>query len=271
MDARKPGKRLGVGRVAEVFEWGDDAVIKLLIEPGPISSLDAEAASQRAASEAGLRVPAVRDTLYVDGRPGLVMDRIEGVDGISVAQSKPWRLWKIGRDIGELHRQLNTIEAPPQLPRVTDLLRESLKSRAVPERARERLQTLLQSMPEGDRLCHGDFHPGNVIESTNGPVVIDLANASAGEPTADYVRSQLLFVVGTPGGDIAWKDRLLIAVGRGAMAAAYRSGYRSGGPIDRDLARRWKPLVVANRLAERIPEERTDLLRMLSRSLRELG
>ncbi|MGB4861074.1 MAG: aminoglycoside phosphotransferase family protein [Tepidiformaceae bacterium] len=264
-----PGKRLGVGRAAEVFEWGSDAVIKVLLQEGPLSLLDAEASSQRAASEAGLPVPRIRDTLLIEGRPSLVMDRVHGVDGLAAVEAQPWRLWTIGRDIGQLHRRLNEVQAPAGLPRVADVIGTALDRPEVPKRARGRLRALLDTMPGGDRLCHGDFHPGNVIQSLEGPVVIDLANACSGEPTVDYVRAQLLFAVGTPGGDISWRDRMLIAVGRGAMSAAYRSGYRSQGPIDDGLARRWKPLVVASRLTEGFPEERVVLLRMLSRSLRE--
>ncbi|MGE3076184.1 MAG: phosphotransferase family protein [Dehalococcoidia bacterium] len=268
MNDPRLGKRVGVGRAAAVFEWGEDTVAKVLLEEGPLSTIDADVMSQRAAYEAGLRVPAVRETLLIDGHPTLIMDRIDGVDGLSAAQAKPWKLWKIGRDIGELHRRLNEVRAPAGLPRVTDTLRTLIESPGVPAAALERLRNLLGSMPEGDRLCHLDFHPGNVIESADGPVVIDLSNAGSGEPTVDYVRSLLLFSVGTPGGEISWRDRLLIAAGRGAMSAAYRSGYRNRGPIDESMVRQWKPLVVAARLAEGFPEERTDLLRMLSRSLR---
>jgi aminoglycoside phosphotransferase (APT) family kinase protein len=52
--------------------------------------------------------------------------------------------------LARLHAQLHEIEAPPEL---------------------------------GDgRLLHMDFHPGNVILSPDGPVVIDWGIARAGEP-----------------------------------------------------------------------------------------
>ena len=58
-------------------------------------------------------------------------------------------------------------------------------------------------------------------------------------------------------------------LGRKLMLAAYRSGYRAGGTVDERLVRRWMPLVVGQRLAEGIEEERVPLLRLLSRSLKE--
>ena len=268
MDDPRLGNRVGIGRGSEVFEWGGDAVIKLLSEGSP-ERIEFEASAQRAAWDAGLRVPRVREVLMVGSLHGLVMDRIAGADGLTEAQAHPWRLWSIGRNLGRLHHQLNSVSAPAILPRITDMIRDSLDSTRIPEAARGRVRELFATLPEGDSLCHFDFHPGNVIESPDGPVIIDLASACIGEATADYARTLMLFDVGTPAGDLSLKERALIKFGRGAMLAAYRSGYKAAGPLDEGLARRWLPVIVALRLAEDLPEERVALLRLLSRSLRE--
>src|SRR5215471_10254672 len=52
--------------------------------------------------------------------------------------------------------------------------------------------TRLANMPEGDRLCHGDFHPINVLGEISRPVVIDWPDACSGDPAADVCRSYLL-------------------------------------------------------------------------------
>ena len=49
-----------------------------------------------------------------------------------------------------------------------------------------RLHRQLHEIPfEGAALLHGDLHPGNVILSPAGPVVIDWTNAGAGDPALD--------------------------------------------------------------------------------------
>ena len=47
-------------------------------------------------------------------------------------------------------------------------------------------------MPEGDCLCHGDFHPINVLGAVSRPLVIDWSHACSGNPSADVCRSYLL-------------------------------------------------------------------------------
>ena len=50
----------------------------------------------------------------------------------------------------------------------------------------------LADMPDGDRLCHGDFHPVNVLGQNSLPMVIDWPDVCRGDPAADVCRSYLL-------------------------------------------------------------------------------
>ena len=54
-------------------------------------------------------------------------------------------------------------------------LREKLKTGienmdAVDDYIRERALERLARLPDGDSICHGDFHPDNIIMSESGPV-----------------------------------------------------------------------------------------------------
>jgi hypothetical protein len=66
---------------------------------------------------------------------------------------------------------------------------------------------------------------------------------------------------------------LVIRIGahglRGLLIGSYLGAYRRIRPIDMDLARRWETAVVANRLADNIPEERPALLKLLARRAKE--
>lgn len=260
------GEKLGSGRAAEVFEFGEGRIIKLLREPGESPSLEREAAGQKTARDAGIAAPQVHGIECVDGRQGLVMDRVAGLDGLTAVDRKPWRVWAIGREVGVLHRQLANVAAPAGLRSVRELVSQQIEgSPRIPAKARPRLADVLLKAPDGDRLCHMDFHPGNVIESPDGPVIIDFANAASGHAMADHARSLMTFEAGEPADDTPRRERMLIAVGRGVCRRAYQSGY---GPVDRRALILWTPLVIAARLDEGIPEERARLLRMLSRTLR---
>ena len=67
-------------------------------------------------------------------------------------------------------------QGPPRIgvegrdwPAASGCLRSSAReaiatSDRVPDSARARVLQILETLPDGDRLCHLDFHPGNVIE-----------------------------------------------------------------------------------------------------------
>ena len=262
-----PGARLGSGRAAEVFEYGPGRIIKLMRDPG--HRPDREVAGQQAARAAGIPTPEVFGTTIIEGRAGIIMERIEGLDGLTAASRKPWRVWAVGRATGRVHRQLSGVPAPDGLRDLRALVEERIgTSDTIPEAARERLKAILALAPDGDRLCHLDLHPGNIIESPAGPIVIDFSNAASGHPMADHARSLLTFDAGEPPDDTPRHEQLLIAAGRSIARRGYQSGY---GPVDREALALWMPLMVALRLGERIPQERTRLLRLLSRSLRTAG
>jgi aminoglycoside phosphotransferase (APT) family kinase protein len=215
---------------------------------------------------AGVSVPRVFEQTTVEGRPGLVLERVSGLDGLTAAQKRPWRIWSIGTATGRLHRQLAQVTAPEGLPTAKEIARwEITNSPSIPEAARPRLLAILEQAPEGTSLCHFDFHPGNVMESASGLVIIDFANAAAGDPVADHAKSLLLLEVGDPAEVSPW-ERVVILFGRRLMRAAYRHGYGQTPP---EAVRAWWPIVIAHRLHEGIPEERKRLLQMLARALRK--
>ena len=101
-------------------------------------------------------------------------------------------------------------------------------------------------------------------------MVIDFSEAQAGDPLADFAKSLVILEAGSLPPGASRSEQVLAKFGRRIMTAAYRSGYLAAGPIDQQALRRWRPVLVAQRLMQGIEMERVQLLRMLSRSFRAL-
>ena len=141
---------------------------------------------------AGLPVPATDGVIDFDGRPGIVLERIEGVSMWERMKQDP-------RSVPELIRLLLDLQTEVQRTRVRGLraMKDRLRKKidgAAPLSADDRAsaQRLLTMLPAGDSLCHGDFHPANVVLTERGPVILDWFDAASGDSTADFVRSSLL-------------------------------------------------------------------------------
>src|SRR5262245_25280675 len=108
-------KKVAEGREAEMFAWGDGTILRLLRNSNGARQNDQQRSALDAARASGMRVPTVLGTATVDGRPGLIMERIEGVDYLTLIGRNPLQVFSAGRISGELHATLHTVEAPATL------------------------------------------------------------------------------------------------------------------------------------------------------------
>ena len=202
------GPKLAEGRDSEIFEHGKGKVLRVARSG---RSLVTEAEIMRYVRLRGYPCPDVHDA----GEGYLVMDRLDGPTMMQSAGSFPYPLHRSGRLLAELHHRLHRIPAPP-----------GISTAPIP----------------GDRLVHRDLHPMNVMMTSEGPMVIDWANASAGDPASDVAVTWVLLVCGTA--PMAGIDRVIVPVGRRVLLRAFL------GHVDTVAARGAIPAVVENRLTD---------------------
>lgn len=237
------GARLGVGKEAEVFACGALAM-KLYKATTPKRSPFREAAILAAIESLGLPAPVVHSVRQVGDRWGVLMSRVEGpclADAMTDTQNLPDLLNRIAW----LHLQVHGHPATQFASLKTRLAINIRQAPMLPEARRRTLLAALATMPDGDRLCHGDFHPHNIMGPVDAPTIIDWLDASRGDPAADVCRSYVLIRPVAPD-----------------VAAAYIDAYAHVSGESRDAILNWLPFIAAARLAEAVPEAE-ELLEMV--------
>jgi aminoglycoside phosphotransferase (APT) family kinase protein len=106
------------------------------------------------------------------------------------------------------------------------------------------------ALPDGDRLCHGDFHPGKVLVSDRGLVVIDWMTGSRGCPAADIARTELIIATGNLPPAAGPAARALLSSARSVLIARYLRGYRRATPRESRETAPWSVPIAAARLFE---------------------
>jgi len=262
------GPLLAQGRTAEVYAWQDGQVLKLFFSGYPPGVAQHEIEIGRVVSSMGLPTPKLIDALEVDGRQGIVYERVEGPSMLRQLREKPWRLFQLGRQMAELqaeiHRQKGT-----GLPLLQPALRASMQRlEKMPPDLQNGVRRLAQTLPDGDALCHLDFHPDQVLMTARGPVIIDWLTAHQGHPLADVARTCVLLRIGqVPYGSRA--ARAAINLWRGMFYRAYIARYLALHPsISLEEIRAWMVLAAADRLNEQIAGEEAPLLRTIRSYLR---
>lgn len=264
-DTEDIGDLIGVGVSAEVFELGDREVLKLFFPDRSAEEAEREAKANEVAWAVGLPSPRISGVVTISGRAGIVMERIDGVTMLHDAAQKPWLIAAYASLLARLQSDVHT-RADTGLPPYRDWL-ESQVQQATDLDEEVRLQALrrLEQLKDGTSLCHGDFHPDNVVITSRGPVIIDWAFAASGPPEADVARTIMLLESGEP--IASGVERMTIAVGRKLFLALYlRSYFRSSNLTRRDVDPWMLPISVA-RYAELAPELRGRFLNYLQRWL----
>jgi Ser/Thr protein kinase RdoA (MazF antagonist) len=252
---------IGQGRVAEIFDWEDGWVLKLFREWCPDAWVDYEARITRAVHAAGMAVPAVGDIVQVDGRRGIIYERVYGRPMTECFAAKPWTVLRLARLLGELHASMHGCVIPDLPPLRRHLEGKIQAAKPLPVELRKTALNAMNQLPEGDALCHGDFHPENVLVSPYRAVVIDWPDATRGHPLADVARTALILRVGgLPAGAIR---RRLEQSFRTLFQRVYLRRYFQLRPNAREMLKAWQLPVAAGRLSEDIPEEREQVLAMV--------
>lgn len=230
---RELGTPIAAGKQAELFAWDGGNVLKLCKRVGDSAQAEREAAILAALAPTGL-VPRLEGVIEVDGRWGVVMERIDQ-PVLASAMADPGLFPELLELMVTVHRRIHAVRAPEGLLDLKQKLAGRIDSAAQLTRdLRSELLQRLAAMPGGDRLCHGDFHPFNVLGLDEHARIIDWLDATRGEPAADVCRSYVLISAYDPG-----------------VAAAYVDAYG----IERAQIDAWLPLVAAARLSENVPDE----------------
>jgi aminoglycoside phosphotransferase (APT) family kinase protein len=230
---------------------GCDAVVKIPFAETPDRWIADEAKYTAAVRAVGAPAPELLDVTERDGRTVSVYERIVGPSMWDYLQERPGEVAAMGHLLAELHQHIVGLTPPPTLPRQHDRLVCKIR-RAADTVAGDLLDalTLLPTLHGRTRLCHGDLHPGNVILSADGPVVIDWFDACLGEPAGDVARSSLLMgadgatsssVAHLPG---AHPDQLAL------IHQAYVVATMHGLGLTEATISRWRRIEAAARLAE---------------------
>jgi Ser/Thr protein kinase RdoA (MazF antagonist) len=290
---------LGTGRSADVFEWQPGWVLKLFHADVPRSYAQMEVHVARAVYEtvhggtsdaadgAAFRVPAVGDLIDVGERVGLSYARVQG--GLMTRAcvhddgSPAWE--RIGERLAQLHLAIHRIDPedlekrdtldvfPTQAQRLNLAIQTaaglSADHRIALLAELEELQALEEPVHVAHSLCHGDFHPFNVLQDARGvATVIDWAAAERGIALCDVAKTSLRIQF-APVAREAQIDPAHMAIRR-ALHDAYLDTYFASATSERGHAAymRWLPLAAAARLVEGAgAAEHATLLALIGRCL----
>ena len=258
------GPQLASGASADIHAWGERQVVKLYHRGSPHSAAEREADNARVACDAGIPSPLPDGIVTVQDRVGVVFARVDGPTLLQLIGLNPRAVDEQAMQLARLHAAMHA-KPGRGLPSLRDQLQTIAASIAAP--AGPALLAHLRKLPDATSLCHGDFHPGNVIVTSNGPAIIDWLDAWCGHPLADVARTCLLLQhADAPPGAGRGLDVL-----RARLHAVYLAHYcELAGTAPADVDAWMLPVALARLTVARGPLERAALSTLIQTRLADL-
>ncbi len=234
----------------DLFAWGTDHVLKLYRAGSPPGVAEGEAVRLQVARDAGLPVPAVLDVVAREGRPGIVLEWVEGPTVLQALIANPREARALAEQCAELHARVHACPGdalPPQRQRLREKI---VRGYQVPEERKATALAALETLPDGAALCHGDFHPDNILLTARGPVILDWHNATCGHPAADLARTVVLFQFTPIPGSVPPAARETADAVRFIFLEVYLRRYAECGSLTLTEVEPWRLPVAAARLSD---------------------
>ena len=244
-------QKLAAGATAEIFVWDERRILKLFYDFMEQGSAQHEADVTNAVIASGFPAPKAYEVVTVDEREGIVYDRIEGKPFLQILESQMWRGFTLMRRLAELHAKLHTYTANESLPSLRLSLERKITNEArLSDTLKSRLLQHLAALPDGNTICHGDFHVLNVLDSQPEPTVIDWVDAKRGHSYADVARTVIIHTERPHAHEVNRVLYVLFPLIQRFIVSAYLRRYCELTHANTADIHQWIPIMAAARLRE---------------------
>lgn len=187
----KIGKCVGSGNTANIYEWDSDKIIKLFHEGYPEQSIRKEYNNAKKIEKKHLSMARAYELIYYNHRLGIIYDKIDGESLIEwLFRTEDYQ--GCASYMSALHKTILTHKAVG-VPSYKVLLAEQISNRDnLPIQDKLYALHLLEHLPNGNVLCHGDFHPGNILLKNGKAVLIDYQDVCTGDEKYDIAQTLYL-------------------------------------------------------------------------------
>ena len=230
---------LAVRNNKTIYRDGDDCV-KVFGDDFAKDDVLAEALNQARVEHTGLNIPKIKAVTMIDGKWAIVSEYIKGKTLDRLMAENPDKKHEYMEMFVDLQIKVQSCTCP-LLPKLKDKMSRKISQADLDATTRYDLHTRLEGMPKHNKLCHGDFNPGNIIITDDGtPYILDWSHATQGNASADVARTYLLFWLN---GDIDGAEE-------------YLDLFCAKSGTDKQYVQKWMPIVAASQTVKGNEKER---------------
>lgn len=194
---------IGKGNTAEVMEWADGKVCKLFYEGYPYKFIQHEYSNAKLMEKMNLPVPTVYGIENIKNRTGIIYSRLYGSSMLETMLENE-NIVSLIKNMADLHKEILKCHTRSGMS-YKKFLRSCIGEK------HNQIYNKIEGFPDGDYLCHGDYHPDNIWIDMDGRLfVIDFMNVCCGPWQYDVARTFVLIADGNVPHEVPDREKVLL-------------------------------------------------------------
>lgn len=260
---------IGKGRTADVYQVDFEKVLKLFHDGVNKDYIKGEYEISKLVYEKGISVPKVYEMVEMGGRVGIVFEKITGDTLLSHLSKKPWKIRYYAKEMAKLHYNIHqhTIDAVVDNKTMYQNSLNKIKDKYPINE--NKIIEYIDNLPFGNTICHGDFHPDNIMIENKKMVTIDWSNITKGHPLSDVARTYLLIRTPYKPDDLPKILIPILSLMKRILGHYYLKTYMKLAGIKFKAIKEWFLPVFMVRLIERVPGEEKWLIKTINSLTKE--
>lgn len=254
------GNLVGIGGSAEVYEYGEGKVLKLFHQGTNEEVVKQEFNSSLMVWESGLPAARPYEWLWVEGRYGIIFEKISGftvsdwftqlfTSSTPIEDESNHVLRRIARLLYRIHHH----QAPHIVTRQTSHLKGIIHwISCLTDDEKETICDYMDRLPVKEQLCHGDINPGNIVIQEDGERMLDWRYVSKGDPAADIAEFSIMLQYAHLPPDIPPLVREYLETSRYKAHEIFIDEYTKLSGITQQEIEAWTIPVMARKLASSV-------------------
>lgn len=260
---------LGKGRTAVVFEYDSTKVVKLFHTNISLDTINKEFNSYKVIND----IPLVAKLLSIkkfDNQYGFIMEKAIGMSLLEKVIEEPSKIKIYAQMMAKAHYEIHSYQRNFE-PSLINIFKSISKPKELSENDFAFVNEYIAFMAKTNPLtsvCHGDFHPDNII--VNGDLkVVDWGNTYVGNPLSDVARTFILLSGPAMPAGINDNMRALLQEFKINFSKYYINEYILLGNCSLENINKWLLPMAVLRLTENIADEKNWLLNLISQEIQK--
>ncbi|MBI9015269.1 MAG: hypothetical protein JEZ08_23750 [Clostridiales bacterium] len=259
----KIGELLDVNTTYDIYDFGESYYVKLFEERYDRGKIISEFEKSIYINSVFNNCPKGKEVVELDDRTGIVYKKEVGETFLYLMEESDISIDYEAERFAFIHAEMHKTKCDTLIDQKSFFTNHINICEDITDDEKQKLKVLLNELPTGENLCHGNYHLNNVLLNDKEYKILNIGSAYKGHPMSDVAKACIILDVPRYLSDASQLLQEELIKIRIKFMTLYLDYYQKCAPFDEDLCIKFYKLAAVVRLNEKIENEKEWLLNVI--------